>query len=141
MRIGIHTGLVVIGDIGAGERHEQLALGEAPNVASRIQGFAEPETVVISHATYRLIEGYFECDPLGERVLQGVADPVSVYRVLGASGVQGRLDIARTRGLTTLVGRASEVTLLLERWGQVKSGQGQVVLLSGDAGIGKSRLV
>jgi TOMM system kinase/cyclase fusion protein len=141
VRMGIHTGLVVIGDIGAGVRHEQLALGEAPNVASRIQGLAEPDTVVISHATYRLIEGYFECDPLGERALRGVADPVSVYRVLGASGVQGRLEIAHTRGLTPLVGRESEVTLLLELWDQVQSGQGQVVLLSGESGIGKSRLV
>lgn len=141
VRIGIHTGLVVIGDIGAGERQEQLALGETPNIAARIQRLAEPDTVVISDATYRLVEGYFEYDTLGERALKGVDYPINVYRVLDESGVQGRLDIALTRGLTPLVGRESEVTLLLERWGQVKSGQGQVVLLSGEAGIGKSRLI
>jgi class 3 adenylate cyclase len=128
VRMGIHTGLVVIGDIGAGERREQLALGETPNVAARIQGLAEPDTVVISNATYRLVEGYFECDTLGERVLKGVDDPLTVYHVLSERGDQGRLEVALTRGLTPLVGRASEVSLLLERWGQVKNGQGQVVL-------------
>ena len=141
VRIGIHTGLVVIGDIGTGSRQEQLALGETPNVAARMQGLAEPDTVVISDATYRLVEGYFACETLGERALKGVADPVNIYRVLHESGVQGRLDIARTRGLTPFVGREQEAGLLLERWGQMKSGQGQVVLLSGEAGIGKSRLI
>jgi hypothetical protein len=141
VRIGIHTGLVVIGDIGTGFRQEQLALGETPNVAARMQGLAEPDTVVISDATYRLVEGYFACEALGERALKGIADPVNIYRVLHESGVQGRLDIARTRGLTPLVGREQEAGLLLERWGQMKSGQGQVVLLSGEAGIGKSRLI
>jgi class 3 adenylate cyclase/predicted ATPase len=141
VRIGIHTGVVVIGDIGTGSRQEQLALGETPNVAARMQGLAEPDTVVISDATYRLVEGYFACETLGERALKGVADPVNIYRVLHESGVQGRMDIARTRGLTPLVGREQEAGLLLERWGQMKSGQGQVVLLSGEAGIGKSRLI
>src|SRR5262249_9469544 len=92
-------------------------------------------------ATYRLVQGFFECQALGEHTLRGVTAPVHVYRVLQESGARGRLDVAVTRGLTPLVGRESEVTLLLERWAQVKAGQGQVVLLTGDAGIGKSRLV
>jgi class 3 adenylate cyclase len=141
IRVGIHTGLTVVGDIGEGSKHELLALGEAPNIASRIQGLAEPDTIAISEATYRLVQGYFDCDDLGSHTLKGVAEPHQVYRVLQESGAQSRLEIAATRGLTPLVGRESEVILLLDRWNQVKDGQGQVVLLSGEGGIGKSRLV
>jgi len=141
VRIGIHTGLVVVGEMGGAGRQEQLALGEVPNVCSRIQGLAAPNTIAMSEATYRLVQGYFECQDLGAQTLRGVSEPVTVYRVLGESGATSRLDVAATRGLTPLVGRESEVTLLLERWEQTKSGQGQVVLLTGDAGIGKSRLV
>ena len=141
VRLGIHTGLVVVGDMGGVGRQEQLALGEVPNVCSRIQGLAAPNTVAISEATYRLVQGYFDCEALGEQTLRGVAQPFQVYHVLQESGARGRLDVAVTRGLTPLVGRESEVTLLLERWEQAKAAQGQVVLLSGDAGIGKSRLV
>src|SRR4029453_13948446 len=101
---------------------------------------AQPNMIVVSEATYRLIQGYFECQGLGEHTLRGVAAPIAVYRVLSESCVYSRLDVAQSRGLTPLVGRESEVTLLLERWEQVKAGQGQAVLLSGDAGIGKSRL-
>jgi class 3 adenylate cyclase/tetratricopeptide (TPR) repeat protein len=141
IRIGIHTGLVVIGEMGEAGRQEQLALGETPNIAARIQGLAEPNTVVISDATSRLVHGYFACQDLEAQTLRGVAEPVAVYRVLRESSTQSRLDIASAHGLTPLVGRESEVTLLLERWEQAKVGQGQVVLLSGDPGIGKSRLV
>src|SRR5262245_12497196 len=141
IRLGLHTGVVVIGEMGGEGRQEQLALGEVPNVASRIQGLAEPNTVAISAATYRLVQGFFECQALGEQALRGVSQPIAVYRVLQDSGARGRLDVAVTRGLTPLVGRESEVTLLLERWQQAKAGHGQVVLLTGDAGIGKSRLV
>jgi class 3 adenylate cyclase len=141
LRIGIHTGLVVVGEIGEGTRQEQLALGETPNVAARIQGLAVPDSVVISDATYRLVQGYFECQEWGEQHLRGVAEPVVVYRVLGESGAQSRLEVASTRGLTPLVGREQEVGLLIERWEQTKERHGQVILLSGDAGIGKSRLV
>src|SRR6266481_888012 len=102
---------------------------------------ATPNTVAIGEATYRLVQGYFECQNLGAQTLRGVAEPLNVYRVLTASGAQNRLDIVNTRGLTPLVGREQEVGLLLERWAQVKDGQGHVVLLTGDAGIGKSRLV
>jgi predicted ATPase len=96
---------------------------------------------VVSEATYRVVEGYFTCEALGEHALSGVAKPIAVYRVLRHSGAQSRLDIAGTRGLTPLVGRQQEVGLLLERWEQVQEGMGQVIVLSGEAGIGKSRLV
>jgi class 3 adenylate cyclase len=141
IRVGIHTGLVVIGEMGGAQRQEQLALGEVPNIASRIQGLAEPNTIMVSMDTYRLIQGYFDCRALGAQAIRGVAEPVQVYCVLQESGARGRLDVAVTRGLTPLVGRESEVTLLLELWEQAKSRHGHVVLLSGEAGIGKSRLV
>ncbi len=141
IRTGIHTGLVVVGEMGGAGRQEQLALGEVPNVASRIQGIAEADTLVISSSTYRLVQGYFGCQELGKQTLRGIEQPLAVYRVLGESGAQSRLDIASTRGLTPLVGREQEVGLLLERWAQVKAGHGHVVLLTGDGGIGKSRLV
>jgi len=141
IRIGVHTGLVVVGEMGGGGRHEQLALGEVPNLAARLQGLAAPNTLVVSRATYRLIQGYFACQDLGEQTLRGVAEPITVYQVLRESGATSRLDVAQPRGLTPLVGREQEVGILVERWEQVKAGHGHVVLLTGDAGIGKSRLV
>src|SRR5262245_53893918 len=141
VHIGMHTGLVVVGEMGDHGRPEQLALGETPNIAARIEGLAQPNTIAVSEATYRLVQGYFECQDLGAQTLRGVAEPVTLYRILSASGAQGRLDIAQPRGLTPLVGRESEVALLLERWEQAKHGQGHVVLLTGEAGVGKSRLV
>jgi predicted ATPase len=118
-----------------------LALGETPNVAARIQGIAAPDTVVVSAATFRLVQGMFSAESLATHMLKGVATPVQVYRIVGESGLLSRLDAAETRGLTPLVGRELELTLLLERWAQVQEGLGQVVLLSGEPGIGKSRLV
>ena len=141
IRIGIHTGLVVVGEMGSSGRQEQLALGETPNIAARIQGLAAPNTIMFSASTYRLIQGYFDCEAFSAQTLRGVAEPITVYRVLSESGVHSRLDIASARGLTPLVGREQEVGLLLERWAQVKDKHGHVVLLTGDAGIGKSRLV
>jgi class 3 adenylate cyclase/predicted ATPase len=141
VRVGIHTGLVVVGAMGGAGRQEQLALGDTPNVAARIQGLAAPDTVLISAATHRLVQGYFTMAALGPQVLKGVAAPVPVYRVLGASAAQSRLDVAAATGLTPLVGREPEVALLLERWAQSQAGLGKVVLLSGEGGIGKSRLV
>jgi class 3 adenylate cyclase/predicted ATPase/energy-coupling factor transporter ATP-binding protein EcfA2 len=141
VRIGVHTGLVIVGEMGGAGRQEQLALGEVPNIASRLEGLAVPNTIAISEVTYRLIQGYFESQNLGAQTLRGVAEPLHVYRVLQESGARGRLDVAATRGLTPLVGRESEVTLIQERWAQTKAGHGQVVLLTGEAGIGKSRLV
>ena len=141
LRMGIHTGLVVVGAMGGAQRQEQLALGDVPNIAARIQGLAQPNTLAVSEATSRLVDGYFTCEALGAQTLRGVRQPLPVYRVLGESGVHSRLDIARARGLTPLVGRAQEVGLLVERWEHVKAGQGHVVVLMGDPGIGKSRLV
>jgi class 3 adenylate cyclase/tetratricopeptide (TPR) repeat protein len=140
VRLGIHTGLVVVGEIGSGGRQEQLALGETPNIAARLQGLAAPDTVVISEATARLIQGYFVCQPLGAQALKGLTQPLQVYQVLQESGAQTRLDVATARGLTPLVGRDEEVGLLQRRWDQATAGMGQVVLLRGEAGIGKSRL-
>src|SRR5262245_46427623 len=141
VRLGIHTGLVVIGEIGSGGQQEQLALGETPNIAARLQSLAAPDTVVISEATAYLIHGYFVCQPLGAQALKGLPQPLQVYRVLHESGAQTRLDVVTLRGLTPLVGRDEEVGLLQRRWDQATAGMGQVVLLSGEAGIGKSRLV
>ena len=141
VRLGIHTGLVVVGAVGTGGRQEQLALGDTPNVAARLQGLAAPDTVVVGEATWRLVQGYFAGQDLGLLPLKGLETPVQVYRVLGPSGAQSRLDVVSPRGLTPLVGRGAEVALLHERWAQARDGMGQVVLLSGEAGIGKSRLV
>jgi class 3 adenylate cyclase/predicted ATPase len=141
VRIGIHTGPVVVGTMGSGDRHEQLALGETPNLAARLQGLAAPDTVAISDTTHRLVQGYFTCDDFGLHSLKGVETPTQVYRVVGESAAQSRLDVAEAIGLTPLVGREHEVGLLQGRWAQSKDGLGQVVLLSGEAGIGKSRLV
>src|SRR5262249_43658398 len=141
VRLGGDTGPVGICGRGGAGRQGHVALGDVPNLAARLEGLAQPDTVVVSQATYRLTHGYFDCDALGEHILRGLAEPMAVYRVRRASGAQSRLEIAAPRGLTTLVGRESEVTLLLERWVHAKEGQGQVVVLSGEAGIGKSRLV
>jgi TOMM system kinase/cyclase fusion protein len=141
VRLGIHTGLVVVGEVGGGARQEQLALGETPNLAARLQDLAAPDTVVVSAATWRLVRGYFTAQELGAHPLKGVTAPVPVYRMLGESTAQSRLDIVGPSGFTPLVGRDSEVLLLLERWAHSQDGRGQVVLLSGEAGIGKSRLV
>jgi class 3 adenylate cyclase/predicted ATPase len=141
LRIGIHTGLVVVGG-GAGEpQHSQLAVGATPHLAAKIQGLAAPETVVISAATAALVQGYFVCEPVGEHLLPGTSAPSTLYRVCGASGARGRLDVAAPQQLTPFVGRAAELAVLRERLGQVRQGQGQAILLSGEAGMGKSRLV
>ena len=141
VRLGIHTGLVVVGEVGGGTRQEQLALGETPNLAARLQGIAAPNTLVVSAATLQLLGGFFTYQSLGTSVLKGLAQPIEVYQVLHESMARSRLEAAGSTGLTPLVGREQEVALLRERWAQVKEGLGQVVLLSGEAGIGKSRLV
>src|SRR5262245_32669363 len=105
VRLGIHTGLVVVGEMGGEGRYDSLALGQVPNVCSRIQGLAAPNTIAISEATYRLIQGYFACQDLGAKVLRGVTESMHIYQVLQESGARGRLDVAVTRGLTPLVGR------------------------------------
>src|SRR5262249_43270142 len=109
IRVGIHTGLVVVGEMGGAQRQEQLALGQVPNACSRIQALAAPNTIAMSEATYRLVQGYFEFRDLGAHVLRGVPESMHVYQVLNESGATNRLDVAQVRGLTPLVGREQEV--------------------------------
>ena len=140
LRVGIHTGLVVVGEMGRSGWLQTVALGETLNVASRIQGLTDPNTVVISEATLNLVKGFFNVHALGEHTMKGISQPIKLWRVLGKSGVQSRLEAAGRR-LAPLVGREDEVECLRERWGHVKEGIGQVVMLQGEAGIGKTRLV
>ncbi|MBI4517523.1 MAG: AAA family ATPase [Deltaproteobacteria bacterium] len=140
VRIGIHTGPVVVGEMGGGARRETLAMGDTTNVAARLQGIAEPNSVVMSAATLRLVSGIFLTRDLGERELKGLG-PVHAYEAVQPSGVRSRLDVAAAHGLTPLVGREQELGLLEDRWAQVVEGRGQLVLVCGEAGIGKSRLV
>src|SRR5262245_4983566 len=140
-RVGIATGLVVVGDlIGWGEAQERGIVGETPNLAARLQEIAEPNTVVICDSTRRLLGNLFELEELGLRDLKGLAKPTRAWAALRASSVASRFEALHATGLTTLVGRDEESELLLRRWLRAKSGEGQVVLLSGEAGIGKSRL-
>ena len=141
VRIGIATGLVVVGDlIGLGEAQERGIVGETPNLAARLQALAEPNAVVIADSTRRLLGNLFELRDLGARGLKGIAGPVQAWAALRASSAQGRFEALHATGLTALVGREEEFELLLRRWSKAKAGEGQVVLLSGEAGIGKSRL-
>jgi predicted ATPase/class 3 adenylate cyclase len=140
-RIGIATGLVVVGDlIGSGEAQERGIVGETPNLAARLQGIAEPNTVVIAEDTRRLLGNLFELTDLGPKELKGIAGSVPAWSVLRPSSVESRFEALHATRLTTLVGRDEEMDLLLRRWSKAKTGEGQVVLLSGEAGIGKSRL-
>jgi len=140
-RIGIATGLVVVGDlIGSGEAQERGIVGETPNLAARLQGIAEPNMVVIAEGTRRLLGNLFELEDLGAKDLKGIASPGRVWAALRARSVESRFEALHATGLTALVGREEELELLLRRWSKAKSGEGQVVLLSGEAGIGKSRL-
>jgi class 3 adenylate cyclase/tetratricopeptide (TPR) repeat protein len=141
IRVGIHTGVVVVGAIGGYGHQEQLALGDTPNVAARLQGLASPDTIVVSAATQRLIQSAFACQELGTHAIAGVPTPVQVFRVVRERDLQSRVEAAGAGGLTTLVGREEELGLLLEYWARVKNGEGQAVVLSGEAGVGKSRLV
>jgi predicted ATPase/class 3 adenylate cyclase len=142
VRVGIATGLAVVGDvIGTGAAQEQAVVGETPNLAARLQTMADPDTVVIAESTRQLVHGLFELTDLGRHDLKGFGEPMQAWRVLGQSRRPDRFEARHARGVTPLVGREHELGLLLDRWHQAKEGDGQVVLLSGEPGIGKSRLV
>jgi predicted ATPase/class 3 adenylate cyclase len=141
VRLGIATGLVVVGDlIGEGDAQERGVVGDTPNLAARLQGIAEPNTVVIADRTRALLGNLFELEDLGSRDLKGIAGPARAWAVLRARSVESRFEALHETGLTALIGREEEFETLWRRWQRVKTGEGQVVLLSGEAGIGKSRL-
>ena len=140
-RVGIATGLVVVGDlIGSGSAQEQAIIGETPNLAARLQSIAEPNAVVVAEGTRKLLGSFFELEDLGEHDLKGIAGPVRAWAALRVTSVESRFEALHASGLIELVGRKDELELLLRRWSKAKAGEGQVVLLSGEAGIGKSRL-
>jgi hypothetical protein len=140
-RVGIATGLVVVGDlIGSGEAQERGIVGETPNVAARLQGIAEPNTVVIAESTRKLLGNLFDLQDLGAQDLKGIDSRVRDWVALRPASVESRFEALHASGLTELVGREEELELLLRRWSKAKAGEGQVALLSGEAGIGKSRL-
>jgi hypothetical protein len=140
VRLGIATGLAVVGDlIGEGAAQERGIVGETPNLAARLQALATPNTMVIAEGTRRQIGELFDLEDLGPQQLAGFAEPQHAWRVLGESGEVSRFDALRS-GETPLVGRDEEIELLRRRWEQAKSGEGRVVLISGEPGIGKSRL-
>jgi class 3 adenylate cyclase/tetratricopeptide (TPR) repeat protein len=140
-RVGIATGLVVVGDlIGSGASQEQAIVGETPNLAARLQGIAEPNSVVVAESTRKLVGNLFELEDLGAQDLKGIAGPVRAWTALRPASVESRFDALHATGLTELVGREEELELLMRRWTKAKTGEGQVLLLSGEPGIGKSRL-
>jgi class 3 adenylate cyclase/predicted ATPase len=141
VRIGVHTGTAVVGDVGGANRTERLAMGDTPNIAARIQGLAKPNTVVISPATFALVSDFFRTESLGAQTVKGAADPVEAFAVLGASGAHGRVDGASAPRLTSYVGRESVMTPLRAAWRDASAGSGRVVILSGEPGVGKSRLL
>jgi class 3 adenylate cyclase/predicted ATPase len=139
-RVGIATGLVIVGDlIGSGEAQERGIVGETPNVAARLQSFAEPNTVVIAESTRKLLGNLFDLQDLGAQDLKGIAEPVRAWAALRPSAIESRFEALRV-ATTPLVGRDEEVALLMRRWEQAKAGDGQIVLISGEPGIGKSRI-
>jgi class 3 adenylate cyclase len=141
VRVGIATGVVVVGDlIGSGEAQERGIVGETPNLAARLQAVALADTVVIAESTRKLLGNLFELNDLGSQQLKGLAAPTQVFAVVRPSSVESRFEALHAAALTTLVGREEEIELLMRRWEQVKSGQGRVVLLTGEPGIGKSRI-
>ena len=140
-RVGIATGLVVVGDlIGSGASQEQAIVGETPNLAARLQGVAEPNSVVIAESTRKLVGDLFDFHDLGAQDLKGIAGPVGAWAALRPSGIESRFEAFHATGLTELVGREEELELLLRCWSKAKTGEGQMVLLSGEPGVGKSRL-
>jgi class 3 adenylate cyclase len=141
VRQGLNTGLVVVGAIGTDLRMDYTAVGDTTNVAARLQQAADPGRIVIAESTHRLVEGYFFTRPLGELALKGKEEPVRAWEVVAARQARTRLEVGAERGLTPHVGRERELDILLERFDKARAGQGQVVFVVGDAGVGKSRLL
>lgn len=141
VRIGVHTGTAVVGDVGGANRTERLAMGDTPNIAARIQGLAKPNTVVISPATFALVSDFFRTESLGAQMIKGAAEPVEAFAVLGRSGAHGRVDGASTPQLTSYVGRESVMTPMRNAWRDASAGSGRIVVLTGEPGVGKSRLL
>jgi class 3 adenylate cyclase len=140
-RVGVATGLVVVGDlIGSGASQEQAIVGETPNLSARLQGVAEPNGVIIADSTRKLVGNLFELQDLGPQDLKGIAGPVRAWTAVRPASMESHFEAMHASGLTELVGREEELELLLRRWSKAKTGEGQVVLLSGEPGIGKSRL-
>ena len=141
VRVGIATGIVIVGDLmGSGAASQRDVVGETPNLAARLQGIAEPDSVVIAESTRRLLGDLFELGDLGLQEIKGIAAPIRAYLAVRESGRASRFEALRAGSLAALVGREEETDLMLRRWAKAKAGEGQVVLLSGEAGIGKSRL-
>jgi class 3 adenylate cyclase len=142
VRVGIATGLVVVGDlIGSGEAQERGVVGDTPNLAARLQALADPNTVVIAENTRRLTGGLFEYRIMGAVELKGFGSPIQVFQVLGAKSIESHFEARHEFGMTPFVGREEETELLLRRWRQATEGNGRVVTLIGEPGIGKSRIV
>lgn len=142
VRLGVNTGLVVAADIAAGERRDKIAVvGDTTNIAARLQSLAEPGTIVIGRRTHRLIEGLFVCEPLGAKQLKGLSGPIEVFRVCGPTDARSSFEAKLRLGLTPMVGRHKEMGLLTDRWDHARDGRGQVVFLSGEPGLGKSRVL
>jgi hypothetical protein len=141
-RIGIATGLVVVGEtVGEGEAQERAVVGETPNLAARLQALAAPGSVVISQATRRLVGTLFELTDLGPTRIKGFAEPIAAFVVQGEGSADGRFEALHGQRVTPLIGRENELAMLMERWSWAKDGDGQVVLIAGEGGIGKSRLL
>ena len=140
IRIGIHTGLVVVGEFGTGENRELLAIGDTPNIAAKLQQYADANSIVMSGAAHRLVQGFFDVEFAGAKTIKGFSTPIDVYNVIGLSGAHHRFESVASAALTTFTGRGVETTNLLKDWKHIDE-QGQAILISGDAGVGKSRLL
>ena len=142
VRVGIATGTVVVGDlVGSGAAEEAAVVGDTPNLAARLQSFAAPNAVAIGATTHRLAGSLFECEDLGEQTFKGYTDAVRAWRVLRPRRVASRFEAMRARVLTDLVGRDEELAMLDRRWRRARDGDGQAVLIGGEPGIGKSRII